>query len=122
MEIVGPYLPAIVLAVICIAMLVYQIAIGHGQQIADTALAFLLNQANATLASVKREDLDLAVAFLYNAAPGLIGPIPWKQFASLGNVQALAWLAWERAVDFADGPVGTEAKRAIRAQRAVRGQ
>ena len=120
MEALVPYLPSIVLAVLVVLVLAYQIAQGHGQELANQALAFLLGQAQATLDTVKRPDVDVAVAWLYNAAPPTVGPVPWKLFVSLEACQSLAWAAWERAHEFADSADGITLRRTVAKDRVVR--
>lgn len=120
MESIIPYLPFIVLAALCILVVARQIALGKGQQLADTALAFLLAEAQATLDKVTREDVNVAVCFVYQWAPAAIGPIPWKAFVSLQAVQALAWEAWERAHKFADSAGGIAAYKAVKQDRVIR--
>lgn len=120
MEALVPYLPHLMVSALVVLVVAWQIARGHGQELADTALAFLLNEAQATLDKVKREDLDLAVAWLYNAAPASVGPVPWKLFVSLATCQGLAWEAWERAHAFADSATAPALKTAVVKARVAR--
>ncbi|HAM40555.1 MAG TPA: hypothetical protein DCP69_04270 [Candidatus Omnitrophica bacterium] len=122
MEAIVPYLPYVVALGLVLLILAWQIAQGHGQALADQAIAFLLNEAQATLDRVTREDVNLAVAWLYAAAPGAVGPVPWKLFVSLEACQSLAWEAWERAHEFAHGADGLALTRAVSRDRMVRGR
>ena len=120
MDALIPYLPYVAMLVLVVLVLARQIALGHGQALAQDALAFLLNQMQTTIDSVTRDDVDLAVGCLYDAAPAAIGRIPWKLLVSKQMCQDLAWEAWDRLHKLAHNADGAAIIRAVETQRRAR--
>lgn len=86
---------------------------GQGKALAELALNFVLQQAQAGVDSVSQSEVNQVVATLYLAAPGYVGPIPWKVFISAEQCQKWAWDAWNRLHALLDSADAYAAARAL---------
>ncbi len=112
------WLAAVLSVVIVIAV---EIARGNGKALAAQVVALLAAWSKEGLAAVTKEEVAYVAAYLYDKAPGRIGPIPWKAVISKELVQGWAWDAWQKAVALLSSEKGISVKRGLTAQRKMRG-
>ncbi len=113
-----PWLAAILSVVITIGI---EIARGNGKALAAQVVALLAAWSKEGLAAVTKEEVAYVAAYLYDKAPGRIGPIPWKAVISKELVQGWAWDAWQKAIALLGSEKGIGIKRGLNAQRKMRG-
>ncbi len=98
-----------------------EIARGNGKAMAAQVVALLAAWSKEGLAAVTKEEVAYVAAYLYDKAPGRVGPIPWKAVISKELVQGWAWDAWQRAIALLGSEKGISVKRGLTAQRKMRG-
>ncbi len=98
-----------------------EVARGNGKALAAQVVALLAAWSKEGLAAVTKEEVAYVAAYLYDKAPGRVGPIPWKAFISKELVQGWAWDAWQKAVALLGSEKGIGIKRGLNAQRKMRG-
>ncbi len=98
-----------------------EVARGNGKELAAQVVALLTAWSKDGLAAVTKEEVAYVAAYLYDKAPGRIGPILWKAVISKELVQGWAWDAWQKAAALLSSEKGLGAKRGLNAQRKMRG-
>lgn len=117
-----PYiaLVAMFLVVVLVSVVKYKLT---ARDIATKAIALALDSLNSVIDNLSMDDLDLAVAAVYEKAPSVVfGAIPFKRLFTLAKAQELARVLFQAAHDYAHSKDGDVLRKSLKDARSLRVQ